>query len=242
MRIWFFDFDGTLSPIVADRGAAELHPACAGMLKDLSRSPADCVAIISSRDFEDILPRVPLDDVIIGGNSGMEWRLPGGCRLSLGADKGDILQARREELLPLIEELGQLPGIEIEDKKWSIAIHVIKTDAGVMDNVAGTISAWALRENIAVHRGPDVFEIQLLPGFNKSVGASFLAGKLAVDSQHDSIIYAGDDENDAIAMWWALMTGGRAIVIGSRVDVPGAMYVKDQQALAEMVQQLRGNS
>jgi len=31
-RIWFFDFDGTLSPIVRDRDQAELHPVCRKML------------------------------------------------------------------------------------------------------------------------------------------------------------------------------------------------------------------
>ena len=38
-RIWFFDFDGTLSAIVPDRVCAELHPACRAMLLELVAVP-----------------------------------------------------------------------------------------------------------------------------------------------------------------------------------------------------------
>ncbi|MDD2542621.1 MAG: trehalose-phosphatase [Desulfuromonadaceae bacterium] len=239
MRIWIFDFDGTLSPIVADRNAAVLHPACAAMLKELSRSSNNRVAVLSSRKFEDILPRVPLDNVIIGGNSGMEWQLPGKIRVSPGTGKEKTLQTRRQELMPLIETLGNKPGIEIEDKQWSVAIHLKKSEQAGQENAINAITTWAERENIPLHRGPNVLEIQLLAGFNKSVGVSFLADLLKVDTQKDSLIYAGDDENDAVAMKWVLLNGGTAIMVGSRLDVPEADYVPDQQTLVDMVRMLQ---
>lgn len=239
MRIWFFDFDGTLSPHATNRGDAELHPGCKKMLKELSRSQNDTVAVISSRSIEDILPRVPFNNVIIGGNGGIEWQMPGGCRLSPGTNKESILQSRRQELMPWIEIVGRKPGIEIEDKLWSVAIHFNKAESSGTEKVTKSVIAWAERENIILHHGPDVIEIQLVHGFNKSVGAAFLAGLLKMDPQKDSIIYAGDDENDAVAMWWALMTGGKAIMVGSHLEVPGAIYVQDQQELVETVQMLR---
>lgn len=239
MRLWLFDFDGTLSPLVADRNAAVLHPSCAVMLKELSRYTAEHVAIVSSRSLEDILQRVPLDDVIVGGSSGMEWQLPGGCRISPGADKKNDLQARRKELMPQIEKFGRKLGIEIEDKQWSVAIHFSKSGQMVSEDVYETISAWAERENVSIHRGPNVFEIQLISDFNKSVGASFIAQLLKFDSKKDDIIYAGDDENDAVAMRWVLDVGGTAIMVGKMLDVAGALYVHDQQALVETVEKLR---
>lgn len=242
MRIWFFDFDGTLSPIVADRNAAALDPACASMLAELSQSASDRVAVISSRSLEDILHRVPIDEIIIGGNSGLQWQLPNGCRLSPAVGNEDILQSRRKELMPWIELIGRKPGIEIEDKYWSVAIHLKKTRYPNTAKSTKEIVAWAERENISLHHGPNVIEIQLLNGFNKSVGASFLASVLKIDTQRDSIFYAGDDGNDAVAMWWAQMAGGTAIMVGSRLEVPGATYVKDQQSLVETVYMLRESS
>ena len=35
-RLWVFDFDGTLSPLVPNRNAARLHPASGAMLKELA--------------------------------------------------------------------------------------------------------------------------------------------------------------------------------------------------------------
>lgn len=239
MRLWFFDFDGTVSPLVSDRNAAKMNPECANILKELSLSPNDWVAVLSSRTLEDLLPRIPLDNIIIGGNSGMTWQLPGGCRLSPGADKEDLLQERRHKILPMLEKLGSKHGIDIEDKKWSAAIHITTSEGAATKKLFKTILAWAERESITIHRGPNVLEVQFIDGFNKSVGASFLAKVLKVDTQKDTVVYAGDDENDAVAMWWALMTGGTAIMVGTRLDVAGAVYVKDQQALIETVQLLR---
>lgn len=239
MRIWFFDFDGALSPIVSDRNAAVLDSACAHMLNELSKSPTDWVAIISSRTLEDILSRVPLDDVIIGGNCGMEWQLPGGCRLSPGSDYKDILQFRRETLIPLIKKFGSNPEIEIEVKKWSVAIHLKQPGHQSTKQVVKAITMWAEREKITLHHSPNVIEIQLIPGFNKSVGASFIANKLNINTQKDTIIYSGGDVNDAVAMWWALMTGGTAIMVGSLLKVFGAIYVKNQQELVDAVKLLK---
>jgi trehalose 6-phosphate phosphatase len=240
MRLWLFDFDGTVSPLVSDRNAAVMHPACANILKELSQSSNDWVAVLSSRTLEDLLPRIPLDNIIVGGNSGMSWQLPGGCRLSPGADKEDLLYERRQKIMPMIEKLESKHGIEIEDKKWSVAIHVTTSEHAVTHKkLIKTIMAWAERESLTIHRGPNVLEVQFIDGFNKSVGASFLAKVLKVDTQRDTIVYAGDDENDAVAMWWTLMTGGTAIMVGTKLDVAGAVYVKDQQALIETVHMLR---
>lgn len=241
MRIWFFDFDGTLAPIVADRNAAVMDTECARVLRDLSQSPSDWVAIISSRSLDDIIPRIPFDDVIIGGNSGLQWQLPSGCRLSPVAGKEDELQYRRDKLMPWLEIIGRKPGIEIEDKLWSVAIHIKKPGAAASEKVTKSILAWAERENVTLHKGPNVLEIQMMDGFNKSGGASFLARTLNINPEQDSIIYAGDDGNDAVAMWWAQMTGGTAIMVGSQLNVPGAIYVQDQQALADTVQELHND-
>jgi len=238
MRLWLFDFDGTLSPLVANRNEAVMHPVCVSMLRRLSQSAFDRVAIISSRTLEDVLPRVPLEDIIVGGNSGMEWQLPGGCRVSLGINKIEALLARRGELMPAIEKLGRKDGLEIEDKRWSVAIHIGKNRSPSLEKTVKTIVAWAMREKITLYRGPDVIEIQFLDGFNKSTGATFLVELLKIDTNKDQIIYSGDDENDAVAMWWAIMAGGKAIMVGALFDLPGAIYVKDQQELADAVQML----
>lgn len=65
-RLWVFDFDGTLSPIVPDRTAARLHPECRELLNELVRAPGRFVAVLSSREIEDLSRRVPLPGVFPG--------------------------------------------------------------------------------------------------------------------------------------------------------------------------------
>ena len=83
-RLWAFDFDGTLSRIVPDRNDARLHPECGNRLRYLLDSPGNRVAVVSSRALEDIVPRVPIPGLYVGGGSGLEWQLPGGNRARPG--------------------------------------------------------------------------------------------------------------------------------------------------------------
>src|SRR3970282_1740982 len=104
--LWVFDFDGTLSPIVPDRTEARLHRECERMLRFLARSPWTRVAVLSSRRLDDIVSRVPVPGIFIGGASGLEWRLPGGHRIGPGAASESLLAARRRAVFPLFEEIA----------------------------------------------------------------------------------------------------------------------------------------
>ncbi len=238
MRFWFFDFDGTLSAIVPDRTAAQLHPECAAMLHKLTAMPPEQVVIISSRRLDDIAGRVDLPEVIVGGCSGAEWQFPGGFRISVNGRQKTALERARKEILGELPERVAGEGVDIEDKLWSVAIHIRLADAGTRHQVRERVIAWCAEHGLSVYCGPDVLELQLIPGFNKSTGLGFLAGFMKIDPAADRIVYAGDDENDAVAMQWAVQHGGTAIMVGNRLGVPSAIYVPDQQALVGTVQAL----
>ena len=90
--LWVFDFDGTLSPIVPDRSVARLHRECERMLRFLVRSPWNRVAVLSSRALDDIVARVPVPGVFVGGAGGLEWKLPGGHRFGPGTASEALLE------------------------------------------------------------------------------------------------------------------------------------------------------
>ena len=81
-RLWVFDFDGTLSPLVSNRNEAKLHPLCEELLKDLVATPVQFVAVLSSRLLDDLIPLVGVPELWLGGGSGVEWMSPDGSRLS----------------------------------------------------------------------------------------------------------------------------------------------------------------
>jgi trehalose 6-phosphate phosphatase len=238
--LWVFDFDGTLSPIVDDRHAARIHPMCRELLKGLARMPTHFVAVLSSREIEDLAKRVPLPRVILGGASGLEWRFPGGHRIR----PGDAMEARREKvrgiLDPLLARLSFMPGVDVEDKGWSVAVHHrhVLPEIGAM--VEPLLKELEGRPDVRVYRGRSVAEVQLLRNVSKSFGLRTICRILGFDPSKDRVLYAGDDENDAVAMRWLLRKGGIAFSVGGAVRVPGARVVENPVALARAVGALAG--
>jgi trehalose 6-phosphate phosphatase len=236
--LWVFDFDGTLSPIVPDRNAARLHPECRRLLKALAQAHGQFVAILSSREIGDLARRVPLSGVILGGASGLEWRLPGGHRVH----PGDVAEARRdkarETLAPLLSELSSFPGVDVEDKGWSVAVHhrqVLPEAATMLDPLLKELER---TPGIRVFRGPSVVEVQLFRQVNKSFGVRRLCRFLGFDPSRTRLFYAGDDENDAVAMRWVLRKGGVAICVGNRIRIRGVRVVEGPADLARAVREL----
>lgn len=232
---WVFDFDGTLSPIVEDRHAARIHPMCRELLKGLARVPLQFVVVLSSRGIEDLAKRVPLPRVILGGASGLEWRLPGGHRIR----PGDAFEARREKvrrtLDPLLSRLSFIPGVDVEDKGWSVAIHYRHVLPEVMAMLEPLLKELNGTSDVRVYRGPSVVEVQLLRNASKSFGVRTICRILEFDPSKDRILYAGDDENDAVAMRWVLRKGGVVFTVGGAARVPGTRVVENPVALARAV-------
>jgi len=238
--LWIFDFDGTLSPIVEDRQAARIHPMCRELLKGLARMPTHFVVVLSSREIEDLAKRVPLPRVILGGASGLEWRVPGGHRIR----PGEPFEARREKargiLDPLLARLSHIPGVDVEDKGWSIAIHHRQVLPEVKAMLEPLLKELEGTPEVRVYRGPSVAEVQLLRNVNKSFGVRTICRILGFDPSKDRILYAGDDGNDAVAMRWVLRKRGIAFSVGDAVRVPGARVVENPVALARAVANLAG--
>jgi trehalose 6-phosphate phosphatase len=101
-RLWAFDFDGTISRIVPVRQETTLDGKCERMLRYLLSSPWNRVAVISSRALDDIVPRVPLPGLFVGGGSGLEWRLPEGARIGPDAAAEKQLSTNRHEVRALL--------------------------------------------------------------------------------------------------------------------------------------------
>jgi trehalose-6-phosphatase len=95
-------------------------------------------------------------------------------------------------------------------------------------------------QDIRVYRGPSVAEVQLLRNVSKSFGVRTICRIIGFDPSKDRILYAGDDQNDAVAMRWVLRKKGIAFSVGDAAYVPGARVVENPIALARAVADLAG--
>lgn len=236
--LWVFDFDGTLSPIVPDRNEARLHRECERMLRFLSRSPWNRVVVLSSRTLDDIVSRIPVPGVFVGGGSGLEWQFPDGHRVGPSPGSEALLMARRRAVSSLFEEMAAIPGVEIEDKRWSVAVHYRNASPRSFRRRVSLLQRLRNRKGVKVFRGPEVVEVQMLGGGGKSAGVRRLCRLAEWDPSKDRIVYAGDDENDAVAIRWVLSKGGAGIVVGDRITIHHARHVEGPAGLARAVREL----
>ncbi|MFA7405061.1 MAG: trehalose-phosphatase [Pelobacteraceae bacterium] len=235
MRLWFFNFDGTISEKATDRTAARLDSACDALLRNISEKSSDQVVIISNRSIDDISERINVPGVILGGCNGMEWQLPSGCRIGAFRDHEDNLIRMRTETVSELYEMISGQGFEIEDKLWSIAVHSGDADCGMWRKIRKKVSLWAIKHDLTFYCGPDEIDVQMIRGFNRSVGINCLVRQFNIDPNTDSVVYAGHDESDSAALWWTMFFGGTAIVVGKKISVPGAFHAKGCSHLVAMI-------
>jgi trehalose 6-phosphate phosphatase len=108
-----FDYDGTLAPIKTDPGAVRVRRRTRRLLDEVARR-YPC-AVVSGRSRADIMRRVSdLPFLIVVGDHGADWGQP--------RPAGDGEGLRRWHA-SLVEALGALPGVEVERKQMSLAVH-----------------------------------------------------------------------------------------------------------------------
>ena len=236
--LWLFDFDGTISEFVSRSAEAEIHPACRDLLRDLAALSPQRVAILSSRSLDDLIARVDIPGLFLGGGSGMEWRRPAGERFLADPNQAARLRTSRQAILPNLRILEQIPGIELEDKQWSMAVHVLRAPHVSRNLAERYLCGLRDRRILSFFKGRAVYEIPFLPSVNKAAGVRRFAEILHFDHGGNRIVYAGDDENDATAMEWIVRQGGIAFSVGRKTIIPAAKHVPDPEALAAEIRRL----
>lgn len=118
-RVLFaFDFDGTLAPIVADPPRARARPETECLLDELASTQA--VLILSGRSVSDLCSRTTISRSRLVGNHGLEY--PGADPLSLRRAR-EVVSLWKRQLARWRSEHEMDPGIAIEDKGISLALH-----------------------------------------------------------------------------------------------------------------------
>ena len=238
--LWVFDFDGTLSSIVPDRETAQLHPDCRELLVDLAADPGSRVVILSSRRLGDLVSRVPIPGLILGAESGMDWRMADGSTQYQQGRLARALLEGRQVADRLLERVAALRGVEIESKHWSATVHYRRCAKEALPELRRILKELAGSPRLEVFHGPAAADVRFLPGTDKAFGLQRLCRLRRWDASRLRLTYAGDDENDATAMKWVLLSSGVVFDVGGRAGVPEARVVKDPPALAAAIRNLAG--
>ncbi len=215
-----FDFDGTLTPIVARAADVRLDAATADRLRRLAaRWP---VAIVTGRAVADVRPRLGFE--------------PGWVIGSHGADDPDdaaaterwrrALDALRERLAAAADDFA-VAGVTVEDKGASVALHYrLAPDAAraeaAIDAVLGDAAPG--RDALHVFAGKQVVNATAAGAPDKDAAVRTLLAR----SGAEAAFFAGDDVNDepvfvaAPADWVTVRVGTAAGPTRARYAIAGA--------------------
>lgn len=217
----FLDYDGTLTPIVSRPAEAKLSRSMRRTLERLARQVP--VAIISGRDRPDVERLVGLRDLCYAGSHGFDIAGPegGGIRHELATDYLPDLDRAERRLRTLFRDL---PGVWVERKKFSVAVHY--RQASERDHQAVGRAVDAVLADVPRLRkkgGKKIFELQPDIEWDKGKAVLWLLDAMGVVRSEVHPLYIGDDVTDEDA-FRALAGDGTGIVVGGEDRPTAARY------------------
>ncbi len=229
-RIFFLDYDGTLSWFKKNPEDAKPDQQLYNILRGLSKDGNNTVVIISGRDKDTLGrwfgPEWNIHFIAEHGvwfrNPGENWHMP-----------EQIENDWKESIQPLLEYyVDQTPRSFIEDKNFSLVWHYRKADPDL-----GMQRAWELKDalrtltsnlNLEIMDGDKVLEIKY-SGINKGRAAIHKIG----DKRYDFIFAVGDDWTDEYT-FEAMPEEAFTIKVGTKTT-KASYYIESIEVVRELL-------
>ncbi len=210
---FFFDFDGTLSEIVDQPGAATLVDGAAESLRSLAALYP--VAVLSGRDLADIVDRVEIPGLWYAGSHGFEILCPDGTHHSneAAAQAIPVLELAAVELA---ERLRADAGVSVEHKRYAVAVHFRNAGTAAAATVTAAVHEVGRRNGLRVTSGRKVAELRPDVDWDKGKTLQWIAEQISGDGPLLPI-FIGDDLTDEDA-FDAVLDNGIGIVVRHSED------------------------
>jgi trehalose 6-phosphate phosphatase len=219
------DYDGTLSPIVEDPEKARPQLESVGALRSLAGLHETTTAVISGRALRDLatMSRLPAEVHLVGSH-GSEFDI--GFVHSLNGPARELHNRVEAELYRLTE--GE-PGVHLEVKPASVAVHVRRADPEVATRVVEAVRngpcTW---EGIQVTEGKAVVELAVVQT-DKGHALDVLRHQVGATAA----IFVGDDVTDEKA--FARLSGPDLGVKVGPGQTLAQYHIEDTTSVATML-------
>jgi trehalose 6-phosphate phosphatase len=214
-----FDFDGTLSPIVEHPDQADMRNRTRDLLRRLALL-YPCI-VVSGRGRADVLGKLSGVKVArVLGNHGAESETTLVSRRRIDEWKG-ILES----------ELRLIPGIWIEDKGYSLAVHYRQCTQKA-ETRRRILAATGKLKHVKVFGGKQVMNLAADVAPNKGDALAAERDRLKCTC----VLYLGDDENDEDA--FALGGNVVPVRIGRKQRSHARYYLRTQAEIDELLELL----
>jgi trehalose 6-phosphate phosphatase len=212
------DYDGTLTPIVADPSKALLNNDMRRTLRRISEKPSCTLSIVSGRSLPQVRALVGIKSAYYMGNHGLEISGPNLNYVDTAAQKCRKSLDGISRRLHHLESMGAM----IEDKQLTLTVHYRKASPRVVPTIKDAVRLAARSyPNLNVSCGKKAIEIRPLTDWNKGIAAKWLIRRLGKGLP----IYVGDDRTDEDA--FSEFRHGITILVSQRWKSSSAKYRMD---------------
>lgn len=223
----FFDYDGTLTPIVEAPYKAVISDEMRSLIIKLKEHIP--VAVISGRALKDIKSRVGIEDIIYAGNHGAEiWD---GRKTIISQESEESRHLLEEVLEKLKKETSYIKGVLIEDKGITASLHFRNVNVRQVGDIFRIIEKLSKEyvENYRFITGKKVFEIRPVNIWNKGDAVLWIVENMG---KHRFPVYIGDDTTDEDA-YSILKNRGLSISIGGSANAD--YYIQNQGEVKDFI-------
>jgi trehalose 6-phosphate phosphatase len=215
-----FDFDGTLSPIVDDPSRAALRPQTRRLIAHAAQL-YPCV-VVSGRAEQDVQEK--LSGITV-------WYAVGNGCLDEPEEIDGRFRTVRGWIPRLLEAVEPLPGVVVEDKGVSLAIHY-RAAADAKQARKSIREAARLLEQVRIVSGKKALHLLPLGGAAKRAALERLRAKVGCDR----VLYFGDDGTDEEV--FAARPTVTGIRIGESATSAAAYFLRDQLEIDDILARL----
>ncbi|KAL0721485.1 hypothetical protein Bca4012_036084 [Brassica carinata] len=202
--VMFLDYDGTLSPIVADPDRAFISSKMRRTVKKLAKCFP--TSIVTGRCIDKVYSFVKLAELYYAGSHGMDIKGPTKGFSRYNKDKPSVLYQPAGDFLPMIDEVFKqlvektksTPGAKVENNKFCLSVHFRCVDEKKWSELALKVRSVVKNyPTLKLSQGRKVFEIRPMIKWDKGKALDFLLESLGFGNSSDVFpIYIGDDRTD----------------------------------------------
>ncbi|HEY0972108.1 MAG TPA: trehalose-phosphatase [Gemmatimonadales bacterium] len=233
------DVDGTLAPIAPRPEEATVPPGTQRVVAALSTRDTVHVALVSGRAAGDARRMVSVSGVWVVGNHGAEVVSPTGEATvdpQVAAHEMSMARARAS----LSRLLDPVPGVLVEDKRWTLSVHYRQADPHVLPRLQATVQHVAQENGLTIHDGKMVLEVRPPVRVDKGTAVFSLAQRLGALEEGAALLFVGDDRTDEDAFRMLRHRVPRAVTVrvGDPAETVAEFVVADPPAVREFLEEM----
>jgi trehalose-phosphatase len=228
----FLDFDGTLVSIALRPDQVRLAPATRRVLRRLARHPRVTLVVISGRRRSELLRYIGIPGIRYFGLYGWEQR-------GHSALPSSTLIALRSARQQLTTHLSSIPGLWVEDKRFSLSVHFLGVSPPARVQARRKLRSLLVPFRETLHVIENLRDAEVIPRYilGKGIAVQKFLAKPA--DGHVLPFYFGDDLSDEPA--FEAVGKGISIHVGAARPTRARYSIRGPAAVAAVLAKLEAD-